>query len=309
MTLNVKQMAIASVPIVLPQGTESKLAFRGLSSSRLIAAEISYGVKTTENPPKPLSPRCIWQEAYAIGVNLRDERSEILLDGKSYSNPTRRGETRLLYLSGLAHIDFASSRHSQEVILQQSFMREIADDLEVPYVTHLGRGLYHMADDAALRRLALRIYPYFDAPETIDPLFADHYMWSLGIYLCASYGDLATRRPVKGGLSSWQERLAKDVIETSLVGGIGLTELASLCGLRTSQFAHGFRRSTGMAPYQWLQQRRVARAKYLLARSHRASLADIAIACGFADQSHLTRSFARVAGTTPGAWRNAIQKA
>ena len=308
MTLNVKHASIATVPIVLPEKTAHSLAARGLSCSRLISAEISYGL-AARGTMDVGNPRCHWQDAYAIGVNLRDEQSEIRVDGKNYSAPTRRGESRLLYLTGLSYIDFASSRHSQEVILQRSFMDEIADDLEVPPVTRLGRGLYHMADDAVLRRLALRIYPYFDAPETIDPLFADHYMWGLGIYLLASYGDLATRRPVKGGLSSWQERLAKDVIETSLVGGIGLTELASLCGLKTSQFAHGFRRSTGMAPYQWLQQRRVARSKYLLAGSQGASLADIAIACGFADQSHLTRSFARVVGTTPGAWRNAIHEA
>ncbi|MET2830746.1 helix-turn-helix domain-containing protein [Mesorhizobium shangrilense] len=56
-----------------------------------------------------------------------------------------------------------------------------------------------------------------------------------------------------------------------------------------------------MPPYKWLVQRRVARAKEMLAGS--ASLADIALASSFADQSHLTRIFSRQVGRTPGKWR------
>lgn len=298
MTLNVRLVEVATVPIGLPRKTEHKLAVRGLSSSRLIAADVNYGFKPIDsNPEFPT-----WEDAYSIGVHFNDELSDVFLDGRSYAHPVRKGQTHFLYVSSLAHIDFTTPRHTQEVLLQRNFMQEIADDLEVPRVTHLGRSLYHVTDDPVFRHLALRIHPFFDAPETIDPLFADHYMWSLGIYLCAHYGDLAVRRPVTGGLSSWQERLAKDVIETSLIGGIGLAELAALCGLRTSQFAHAFKRSTGVAPYQWLLRRRIARAKDLLIRGE-TSLADVALASGFADQSHLTRSFARQVGVTPGAWR------
>ncbi|NKK75098.1 helix-turn-helix domain-containing protein [Rhizobium leguminosarum bv. viciae] len=297
MTLNVKLVEVATVPIGLPHRTELKLSVRGLSCSRLIAADVNYGFKPTEtNPDFPT-----WEGAYSIGVHFNDERSEVFLDGRYYSHPNRKGQTHFLYVSELAHIDFTTPRHTQEVILQRSFMREIANDLEVPHVTHLGNSLYHMTDDPVLRRLALRIYPFFDAPETMDPLMADHYMWSLGIYLCAHYGDLTIRRPIVGGLSTWQERLAKDVIETSLVGGVGLAELAQLCGLRTSQFAHGFKRSTGVAPYEWLLRRRIERAKESLLWGHK--LSEVALACGFADESHLTRMFRRVVGVTPGAWR------
>ncbi|WP_244635134.1 helix-turn-helix transcriptional regulator [Agrobacterium salinitolerans] len=97
--------------------------------------------------------------------------------------------------------------------------------------------------------------------------------------------------------------MAKDVIETSLVGGIGLAELAQLCGLRTSQFAHGFKRSTGVAPYEWLLKRRLERAKESLLWGHK--LSEVALACGFADESNLTRVFRRVVGATPGKWRSA----
>jgi AraC-like DNA-binding protein len=294
--LNVPRVDIATVPIGLPANGR-KLAVRGIARSRLIAADIRYGLTQVGHNAQFPS----WDDAFTIGVRLKDETSDIHVDGRNYSRPQRKGETHMLYLSGVEHIDFSTPRHTLETLLPRSFMREIADDLEVPHVTHLGRSLFHVTRDPVLRHLALRILPFFDAPETLDPLLADHFMWSLGIYVCARYGDLAIRRRVTGGLSTWQERLAKEVIETSLVGGIGLAELSVLCGLRTSQFAHGFRRSTGMAPYQWLVKRRVARAKEMLAGT--VSLADIALASGFADQSHLTRIFSRQMGLTPGKWR------
>jgi len=299
---NISLVDIATVPISLPRANDRKLAVRGLACSKLIAADISYGYA----PVGAEASFPIWENSYTIGVRFKDEQSEIFVDGRCYHTPRRSTETHILYLSGVEHIDFASPRHTQEVLLQQSFMREIADDLEVPYASDLGRSAFHVTEDPNLRALALRIYPLFDQPEALDPLMADHFMWALGIYVCAHFGGMATRRPIAGGLSTWQTRLAKEVIETHLVGSIGLGELAALCGLRTSQFSHAFRRSVGMAPYQWLVLRRIARAQHLL-RYGTSGIADIALACGFADQSHLIRNFKRHVGVSPSRWRRSLQ--
>jgi AraC-like DNA-binding protein len=59
-----------------------------------------------------------------------------------------------------------------------------------------------------------------------------------------------------------------------------------------------------MPPHQWLLRRRVDKARQLL-HDPSAALADVALACGFADQSHLTRVFTRLTGTGPNAWRRA----
>ncbi|BCP52410.1 AraC family transcriptional regulator [Kaistia sp. 32K] len=302
LNINVSTVDIATVPINLPRYTDRKLAVRALACSQLVAADISYGFKPVETAAAFPS----WEDAYSIGVRFNDETSGIFVGGKNYAEPHRRGEAHILYLSGVEHIDFSTPRHTIEILLRRSFLREIADDLEVPDVSYLGHSLFHVSNDPLLRQLALRIYPYFDEPETLEPLFADHLIWGLGIYVCAHYGDLAARRRLVGGLSTWQERLAKDIIETRLVGGLGLAEVAALCGLRTSQFAHAFKRSTGVAPYQWLLLRRLARARELFT-NHHISLADIAMMCGFADQAHLTRMFSRHLGITPARYRLALQ--
>ena len=55
----------------------------------------------------------------------------------------------------------------------------------------------------------------------------------------------------------------------------------------------------------YVAARRVERAK-LMMTSTRGKLTEIALACGFADQSHLTKSFSRVVGMTPWRWRRTI---
>ena len=104
------------------------------------------------------------------------------------------------------------------------------------------------------------------------------------------------------GLAPWQIRRAKTLFEARLADGIGVDEVASACGLSRSHFSHGFRISTGLSPHNWLIRRRVEKACEIL-RSQRTSLCEVALACGFSDQSHLTRLFHRTMGMTPRAWR------
>jgi len=74
-----------------------------------------------------------------------------------------------------------------------------------------------------------------------------------------------------------------------------------------SHFSRAFRRSVGAAPHNWLLMHRVEVAKVRL-RGARLSLLDVALACGFADQSHLTKVFTRIVGISPGAWRRALDE-
>ena len=85
-------------------------------------------------------------------------------------------------------------------------------------------------------------------------------------------------------------------------GQITIAEVADACALSRSYFIKAFRESTGRTPHQWVMAQRVRSACDLLAHSP-TPLAEVAAACGFADQSHFTRAFTQARGTTPGAWR------
>jgi AraC family transcriptional regulator len=106
----------------------------------------------------------------------------------------------------------------------------------------------------------------------------------------------------RSNLAPWQLRRATDFMRAHLSGNISLEELASVCNLSVSYFARAFKNGTGVPPHRWLVEMRLEKAKDLLLNT-KTPLADIAAACGFADQCHLTRAFRRATGETPGAWR------
>jgi AraC-like DNA-binding protein len=78
--------------------------------------------------------------------------------------------------------------------------------------------------------------------------------------------------------------------------------IAQECGLSASHFARAFAISVGTPPHQWLLDQRVDLARQLLGESA-LPIAEIAIQCGFSDQSHFTRVFAAKTGMPPGRWR------
>ncbi len=87
-----------------------------------------------------------------------------------------------------------------------------------------------------------------------------------------------------------------------LGGRIRLDQIAKACGLSLRHFSRAFRQSLGIPPHQWLLDQRIRHAKELL-RDPGLPLFDIAIACGFGDQSHFSRAFFRAVGLSPGLWR------
>ncbi len=94
----------------------------------------------------------------------------------------------------------------------------------------------------------------------------------------------------------------KEHIEANIDCSLSMVELASLAGLSASHFARCFRRSVGVPPHAYVKQRRVARARDMLAATN-LPVAEIALVLGFSDQSHFTRRFREVTGVPPGAYR------
>lgn len=105
-----------------------------------------------------------------------------------------------------------------------------------------------------------------------------------------------------GALAPWQARRAEDVMREYLADDLCLADLAQACELSVAHFSRCFRKTFGEPPYRRLQSLRIDRAKTLLADPRRP-LAEIAIDCGFSEQSHFTKVFTRLAGVSPGAWR------
>ncbi len=108
----------------------------------------------------------------------------------------------------------------------------------------------------------------------------------------------------KGGLASWQERKVRDYIDDNLDSSILVEDLADIVSLSAAHFCRAFKKSFCATPHAYIVQRRVMRAQELM-RSTRTPLSQIALDCGFADQTHLSKLFRRLTGRTPNAWRRA----
>ncbi|GGA51678.1 transcriptional regulator [Nitratireductor aestuarii] len=78
---------------------------------------------------------------------------------------------------------------------------------------------------------------------------------------------------------------------------LSLAELAAIGGVSQFQLLRGFSKMTGLTPHAYLVQRRLQRARQMIAGG--TTLADAAQAAGFADQSHMTRLFVRFYGMSP----------
>lgn len=114
--------------------------------------------------------------------------------------------------------------------------------------------------------------------------------------------DDAMEKVSPGGLAPWQIELTLRQLLHDLCVDSPVAELARRCGLSRSHFTRAFRISIGTPPHRWLVRQRLRRAGEMLERTDER-ISAIALNCGFADQSHLTRIFGAVMGVSPAAWR------
>ena len=106
----------------------------------------------------------------------------------------------------------------------------------------------------------------------------------------------------RGGLPPRALQRVCDFIETHLEESISVEALASIAALSMCHFARAFKQSQGMTPHDYVVRRRVKRAQELLAQTD-LPLSEIALAVGFADQSHCARRFREHVGLSPSRYR------
>ena len=143
---------------------------------------------------------------------------------------------------------------------------------------------------------------------SLDPRTAARYVCEAAALLSTETLILdvsSTRSP--GSLARWQLQRALELFETNIDRPIRLGDVAGVVRLSKSQFSRAFSVSVGEPPARYLRRYRVKRAREMLLLTSK-SLSEIALNCGFADQSHLTKTFSRIVGVTPAAWRRTFSK-
>lgn len=159
------------------------------------------------------------------------------------------------------------------------------------------------ADDPILASMVWNLAGEASGPGVGGRLYADAVMVQASVHVLRNYANVVFRNQRRGGgLSPRQRRQLLEYIDANLSETMTLADLAAVAGLNQYCLGRRFRGEFGMPPHEFVVHERVAAAKRLLRRGD-DPLKAIAARCGFSDQSHMTRVFRRLAGTTPGRYR------
>ncbi|NEU97093.1 helix-turn-helix domain-containing protein [Bradyrhizobium uaiense] len=124
-------------------------------------------------------------------------------------------------------------------------------------------------------------------------------------YVANHAGHVNTTAPTayaRGGLPPRVVRRVCEHIDHNVEQRISVEALAKLANLSVCYFVRAFKQSLGVTPHDYLIRRRVERTMELLSGTD-MSLSEIALAAGFADQSHCARRFRQYVGMSPRDYR------
>jgi AraC family transcriptional regulator len=183
-----------------------------------------------------------------------------------------------------------------------ALLEKVAGDAERGAATAAIAARFVMRDPQ-IEHIGLALKAEIEAGSPNGGLFLDSLGTALASHLLVCHSSRSVRfRPVKGGMPGRKLRQLLTHIEDNLDAALTLGNLADVAGLSASHLKALFRQSMGVPVHQYVVRRRVERATALL-RSGNLSSSEVALATGFAHQSHLARQMRRFLGITPAAVR------
>lgn len=248
------------------------------------------------------------ENAYLFHVQLRPVAVDMWIDGKLRPSTTKTPGTTFLYdLRSNPVAEIYSAFDNVRFYISQASLDELAFDQGIRRTAGLSSSLLG-SHDRVMYGLANALLDHVERANEYSALFIDHVALAFHAHVMRAYGNAAVPDDLaSGGLSPWQLRRVLDFLSAHLSDDPTVSELARECGLSSGYFTRAFRQTTGVTPHQWLIRKRVERARGLLL-GNGLGLADIALVCGFVDQSHFTRVFAKFEGDSPGRWRQRNRK-
>lgn len=245
-------------------------------------------------------------DAYLAVVQLRpggwcDMHRDAYHDG---GGELRKGSLSIFDLRQLWVADLQHPFHSFSFVVPRAMLDALADDMGRRKIGSLRCPVSSEVQDRAILNMARAMYPALDKPQSVSALALTHVFAAACVHLARQYGGLNTASLDSiSRLSACQVRRVKEMMADDLGADPTLDDLAGEFGVSSYRFAKAFRMSTGMRPYEWLTERRIASAMNLLSfTSHTKE--SIATFCGFVDPLHFSDVFVRRVGVAPERWRS-----
>jgi AraC family transcriptional regulator len=255
--------------------------------------------------PRRLGPASALLLRHMLGPYL----AKVGETGRHFGEPCglRAGQTLIEDLRHQPRLSMNCPFHAVDIVIPWSVFDRIAEQIGADPIMGFDIAPRMGLQDRTIAHLIEAILPPLRENPHAARHYTDHLAQALATHVAHAYGRVgASVRPARGGLAPHVLRRAQAMLQANMQAGMSLESLAEECGLSARHFARAFQESAGVTPHRWLTNARITMARSMIGAGE-LSLAQIADACGFSDQSHLTRLFKRELGVAPAAWRRAYR--
>ncbi len=189
--------------------------------------------------------------------------------------------------------------------LPQTLLRTVADESELDAARVEIRNRFQIRD-TDLEALIWAMKREMELGYPSGRLYLDGLTLAVASRLVARHSSVTKRMEERNeGMDGRRLKQVLSFIEDQLAEDLSLEKIAAIAGISASHLQTLFRISMGAPVHQYIIQRRVERAKTLLMQDG-LSMTEIALAVGFAHQSHMARHMRRVLGMPPRALRRLL---
>lgn len=252
-------------------------------------------------PPGETPEFCL--DHYVISINVGQKvQAHHILEGKRRQATFFQGTVAMCPIHSRHSFHWASTLHVISLHLKPELLHlnavEALEKDRVELIPNFG------IQDGLIHQIGLALQAELRSNNVGGRLYAETMANALAVHLLRNYStEGKTIVNCNRDVSQHKLTLVIDYINDNLGHELSLKELAAIAQISQYHFCRAFKQMTGLSPHQYLIQQRVERAKQLL-QTGEMSIGAVAIACGFAHQSHLHRHFKRLTGVTPKTFLN-----
>ncbi|MEC4804968.1 MAG: AraC family transcriptional regulator [Jaaginema sp. PMC 1079.18] len=264
-------------------------------------------VTPLQNPPGEGHYHATDCHTLFISLAPRPVRYRQSQDGKTYKGLCRSGDMLITPANVPLSVGWQDEEDCLQIQLTEAFLCQIAQETLNRDSDRLLILPQFQVRDPEINNLATLLLTESSHNAGGSQLYLDSLANLLALNLLRHH---STTKPsltlYEGGLPTYQLQTVFDYIEAHLEQNLKLETLAQLLDMSQFHFSRLFKQSVGLAPYQYLTQQRVERAKQLLKQTDQ-SIIDIALECGFNSHSHLSKRFRQLTGMTPKVYRISVR--
>ena len=226
--------------------------------------------------------------------------------GKTYRGLYQKGDLSIVPVQVPIFARWEEDDSYLQIRLAAEFIQNLARESLAVKADSLELRSEYRTRDPQIEAIAMLLLAELNQPATGSKLYVESLTNLLAVHLLRQYTATNLQLPsYEGGLPERQLLQVLDYINDHLEQEIRLANLAQLLDMSQFHFSHLFKQSIGVAPYQYLLQQRVERAKQLLKQTDQ-SIMNIALLCGFNSHSHLSKQFRQLTGMTPKNYRSNV---